>query len=206
MSYRKCRRKYSKNENDISLKQKLQTAKNIYEKAIQDYVKRKEEKILFSGNINRFYNFIKSKLNHKPAITSMKNCDGDMIDDDYLIAEGFRKQYESVFVVDDGTLPMLDRLQFTEPHSCLMITRELICQNIKRIKSSSSPGPDNIHPILLKRFSTQLAIPLQIIFQKSLTQGQLPSDWKNARITPVYKGKGSRHEFINYRPVSLTSV
>ena len=43
------------------------------------------------------------------------------------------------------------------------------------------------------------------MFQKSLDTGELPKDWTDANITPVYK-KGDKHAAENYRPVSLTSV
>ena len=33
----------------------------------------------------------------------------------------------------------------------------------------------------------------------------MPSDWKKANVTPLYK-KGSKKEPGNYRPVSLTSI
>ncbi|BHF66453.1 hypothetical protein SprV_0200947000 [Sparganum proliferum] len=47
--------------------------------------------------------------------------------------------------------------------------------------------------------------PLALIFQTSLVTGCLPSDWKSAIITPLFKG-GSRASVNNYRPVSLTSI
>ena len=39
----------------------------------------------------------------------------------------------------------------------------------------------------------------------SLEEGIVPSEWKKANITPLFK-KGSKNEPENYRPVSLTSV
>ena len=39
----------------------------------------------------------------------------------------------------------------------------------------------------------------------NMITGTLPSDWRNANITPVFK-KGNTHTASNYRPVSLTSV
>ena len=44
-----------------------------------------------------------------------------------------------------------------------------------------------------------------ILFQKFITQGLFPSDWKHATITPVYKNKGNRFDKTNYRPISLMS-
>ena len=44
---------------------------------------------------------------------------------------------------------------------------------------------------------------LTLIFQASLKQGQPPSDWKHANITPIFK-KGVQSAPVNYRPISLT--
>ena len=57
----------------------------------------------------------------------------------------------------------------------------------------------------MRRFARQLSVPLQILFLQSLQLSELPQAWKLANVVPVYKGKGSRHEYVNYRPVSLTS-
>ena len=43
------------------------------------------------------------------------------------------------------------------------------------------------------------------MFNVSLEEGIVPSDWKDANITPLFK-KGSRNKSENYRPVSLASV
>ena len=40
---------------------------------------------------------------------------------------------------------------------------------------------------------------------KSLYEGKLPSDWKTAVVSPIWK-KGCRTLASNYRPISLTSV
>ena len=46
---------------------------------------------------------------------------------------------------------------------------------------------------------------LSTIFQYSIDTGSLPSDWRDANISPGFK-KGGRHLAENYRPVSLTSI
>jgi len=50
-----------------------------------------------------------------------------------------------------------------------------------------------------------VASALQLIFQASLTQGLVPSDWKKAHIVPVFN-KGDTANPGNYCPISLTSV
>ena len=43
------------------------------------------------------------------------------------------------------------------------------------------------------------------MFNLSLQEGIVPSEWKEANIIPSFK-KGSRNKSVNYRPVRLTSV
>jgi len=74
-----------------------------------------------------------------------------------------------------------------------------------KLNCNKSPGPDNIHPRILKECATVLSLPLWIMFSASLREGQLPVSWKKAKVTPVFK-KGSRTDVANYRPISLTSV
>ena len=43
------------------------------------------------------------------------------------------------------------------------------------------------------------------MFNCSLSLGYVPGDWKLARVTSLYKGKGSRDVLSNYRPISVLS-
>ena len=74
-----------------------------------------------------------------------------------------------------------------------------------QLKVDKSPGPDNIHPYFLKETANELAIPLNIIFNKSLESSEIPDEWKKGKITALFK-KGSKKVASNYRPVSLTSI
>ena len=85
------------------------------------------------------------------------------------------------------------------------VTEEFVLKALNKLKCDKSPGPDSIHPKLLREAAAEVVKPLTLIFQKSISEGKLPDDWKKANITPIYK-KGSRSEAGNYRPVSLTSV
>ena len=58
---------------------------------------------------------------------------------------------------------------------------------------------------LLKETSNEMAPILTFIFQASLLQSSVPSDWKKANIVPLFK-KGDRTVPNNYRPVSLTCI
>ena len=59
----------------------------------------------------------------------------------------------------------------------------------------------------LLRLSANLVAPsLCHILNLSLQTGVIPADLKIARVTPVYKGKGSKYDESNYRPISVICI
>ena len=76
---------------------------------------------------------------------------------------------------------------------------------LQHLKPNKATGPDDIPAKFLKEVSIEISPLISFIFQASLDQGQIPSDWKQARVAPVFK-KGDRHQAANYRPISLTSI
>ena len=87
----------------------------------------------------------------------------------------------------------------------LFVTPEMIANKIKKMKDNKSPGVDGIPPKMLKEIVEQITTPLAKLFNLSLEEGIVPSEWKEANIMPLFK-KGSSNMPKNYRPVSLTSV
>nr|VZI13043.1 unnamed protein product [Spirometra erinaceieuropaei] len=87
----------------------------------------------------------------------------------------------------------------------IVFREEAILEELKSLKECKSPGPDEIPAKLLFELAQQLAKPLSFLYQKSFDAGIVPTDWKTAHITPLYKS-GSRALATNYRPVSLTSI
>ena len=73
------------------------------------------------------------------------------------------------------------------------------------LKPHKAAGPDSIRPKVLKELAPSIAPILQIIFAKSLKTHQVPEDWKQALISPIYK-KGNRDCPSNYLPISLTCI
>ena len=94
--------------------------------------------------------------------------------------------------------------QFETELSNIRITREIVRDRLEKLNVNKSCGADNIHPFVLQATADASSAPLQIIFSKSLSSGECPSDWRSANVTPIHK-KGSRTDPSNYRPVSLTS-
>ena len=132
-----------------------------------------------------------------------------IISDGFQIAEVLNEYFSSVFTAEDISSLPVPFTKFdgnkSEHLEQLFVTPEMIAKHIKKMKDSTSPGVEGIPPKLLKEIVEQISTPLAKVFNLSLEEGIVPSEWKEANITPLFK-KGSRNKPDNYRPVSLTSV
>eukprot|EP00061_Rhincodon_typus_P009797 g33574.t1 len=81
------------------------------------------------------------------------------------------------------------------------ITKEKVPVKLIGLKVDKSPGPDGLHPRVLK----EIVEALVVIFQETQESGRVPEDWKIANVTPPFK-EGARQKMENYRPISLTLV
>ena len=76
---------------------------------------------------------------------------------------------------------------------------------LSKLKSHKAPGPDGITARVLKQLSTTIAPILCNIFKVSYESSQIPEEWRQANVVPIYK-KGDRTDPSNYRPISLTCI
>jgi len=58
---------------------------------------------------------------------------------------------------------------------------------LQKLQADKSPGNDGIHPRVLRQCANQLASVLTTLFRDSMKQGQLPHEWKEASVTPIFK-------------------
>jgi len=87
----------------------------------------------------------------------------------------------------------------------IRITQQVIKRKIRKLRKDAAPGPDGIKPSLLQKLESSFLAPLEILFNRSIATGEVPTEWRRANVTPIFK-KGSKGEPGNYRPVSLTSI
>ena len=89
----------------------------------------------------------------------------------------------------------------------IAITTSGVLKLLQNLNPSKAPGPDNLSPRVLhvRELSGVLADPLACLFRNSLASGDVPKDWRQANVTPVFK-KGQKYLCSNYRPISLTCI
>ena len=121
-------------------------------------------------------------------------------------AEVLPEYFSSVFTKEDTSkIPTLPKREFKQWLAHITVSKENIKKRLMQLKISKAPGPDQLHPRLLKELSEEISLSLEIIFNQSLKQGCLPKIWKVGEISAIFK-KGNRRVAGNYRPVSLTSI
>ena len=71
---------------------------------------------------------------------------------------------------------------------------------LEKLDTKKSTGLDNLPSRMLKIAAGVLAPSLSFLFNQSISSGIVPTEWKLARVTPIFK-KGKRQD--NYRPISI---
>ena len=122
-----------------------------------------------------------------------------------------KEQYEGVFSPPRRDTIITDPDTFFNAHpesphqlTNIQVTEQDIISAINKITPNAAAGPDGFHAQLLKNCREQLALPLRLLWSKSLECGHVPQTLKYGTITPIHKG-GSKGIAKNYRPVVLTS-
>ena len=71
------------------------------------------------------------------------------------------------------------------------------------LDNNKAPGPDGIHPRILRQLNLAIAPTLKVIFEKTYREGFVPEDWRRANIYPIYTKKKEQERI---QPISLTCI
>jgi len=186
----------------------------LVEKALADsYVRERreeEEKAIESIKTNSkyFFKYANKKSKVREIIGPLNTDSEGIASEPKDVAETLNLQYKKAFS-QPKLESVVDNVEefFGSESSALNgieFTIEDVKEAMKSFRQDASPGPDFFPAAVLKNCSESLSEPLFHLFRRSLNSGQICSIFKEAIITPLYKG-GDRAKPGNYRPVALTS-
>ncbi len=134
--------------------------------------------------------YVSSRQTTRDPISAMRNKSNDITNNKKEIATILNEQFASVFVDEpaDETLPDLPSRTKSNLND-LDINTSDITHLLTKLDKYKSCGTDNIHSFVLSSCASSWAVPLALIFRKSLDRGEVPSPWLEANITPLYKKK-----------------
>lgn len=174
-------------------------------KAVRTAKKKFERSIATNGNKKPFTSYIKSKTQSRANVGPLK-VGNEIISENKEMATILNNAFCNVFTRENvDIIPTIPTIPSRSVIRDILFTEQDVYDKILKLKINSAPGPDGISPRFLKDHIDILALPLSVIFNKSMYHGVVPKDWKVANVTPIFK-KGSKSCPENYRPVSLTSV
>ena len=150
-----------------------------------------------------FHGHIRRKKKGRSPVGPLR-VGSEVISDPSLISKVLLNVFCSVF---DSSIP-----NYTGSHQIcsaemppLVLCYGMVFDQLKGLDVAKAPGPDGIHPKLLRECAAVLAYPMLLIYRKSLDTGELPSAWTHALVSALFKA-APRHNPLNYRPLSLTAV
>ena len=202
-AYLKARGTNKKRDRDRYKKLQQQTQWEI-RRAHQNYMKDIISESL-TEKPKKFWSYLKSKGQESSGVAPLRNNQGFLKSDNQSKANILNAQFSSVFTREDNnTTPYMGESKIPTMADIEIspngVHKLLTHQNVNK-----APGPDKLPTKILKLAATEISPALTKLFQISLNTGEVPRDWKEANIVPLFK-KGDTHKAANYRPVSLTSI
>ena len=190
---------------------------------VQDLISPEQNNDEDRGN-KKFWTYIKHCKQDSSGVAPLLDKDGKLVDDAKGKAEILNGQFTSAFSkISPLTLAQTSAQtlrkhfpsfghqgsqNYRSPHTSMpdiTISNNGVRNLLKNLKPHKAAGPDNIRPIILKTLCHVISPILTFMFQRSLRTGELPDEWRQANVVPIFK-KGPRKLAENYRPVSLTCI
>ena len=168
-----------------------------------------------SKNLKKTWSGIKSVINiHNANKSAPKSLlvNGEVVKDPAKMANGLNDYFSTVAEKLQDSIHSRDLdfskylknptsnnflLEPADPQEVLLI--------IHSLDSSKASGPSSIPTEVLKLIKNCICFPLTHIINLSFATGIYPSRLKEAKVTPIFKGKGDPQIDSNYRPISLLS-
>ena len=202
------RAEYKRIRNDIVAKTR-QAEKTYLKQQVQESV----------GDMKKHWKILKkvlNKTNNKSDITTDFLYKGTWINDkqtnannmnEYLENVG-RETNESVGTSQYPPEHYLNKFKTRNEHSILLsdVSDEEVSDVCRSLTSKTSTDPFGFKQSIVLQDAGIIAHVIAHLVNCSIKEGICPDSSKVARVVPIYKLKGSKHLYENYRPISLLST
>ena len=163
-----------------------------------------------SGNIREMFEAIKTATGPVRQTTGiLKKKDGSVIESTEQKLDRWIEHYSELYGSEGSAdLSYIDNLPEKPTLQNLDNPPDIeeITEIIKSLRPGKAAGEDEIPAELLKAGLASLADHISNLIGTCWASKSVPQDFKNAKITTLYKNKGERGDCNNYRGISLLSV
>ena len=154
--------------------------------------------------IKKFWSFIKSLKKDAYGITSLRE-NGILTTDSKEKANICNRQFQSAFTRDDDSDPPSKGASPFSSMGDITVDPKGVTKLLDGLNIHKASGPDGLNARVLKECSNEISPTLALIYNESLARGDVPDEWRQANVSPVFK-EGEKYDAANYRPVSLTCI
>lgn len=197
--------KQSRNVNDYTIFTNLRRqCKELSRKCYNDYVSSIEKEVHL--NVKRLWKFSNAQRKNDCGLPNTMYLNNKCADSTEGIVNLFADSFKNVYDFDiPDEIPNDISLEESLNLSHCFIEVNAIEKGIRALDTNKSAGPDGFPPLFLKSCINSLTYPLFRLFNKSLSSGCFPDQWKKSYLTPIHK-KGDKSDVSNYRPICILSA
>ena len=155
-----------KRDRNVAIKE-LRRSKRKFEERLAENIK---------SDGKTFFRYVRSKVGFKEKIGPLKDDQGVSVDDDKAMGEILNKFFSSVVTRNDNQSQVSGSCVelSDERDQELWITEELIVRHIGKLKDNKAAGTDELGSSFIKRLAGSLALPMMMLFKKSMETGEVP--------------------------------
>ena len=202
---REERRQMKRGGTDVQNIEYVETCKAIRRRIAEEIRSYNEERQLQALKNNKgLTSIMRKQLLGRNNIVSLKEEDGRLIRDFNRMIQRCEEFYTKLYSTRQARQSSVLALPATyEPPPPILPSEVRVA--IKRLKRGKAPGKNNITTTVVQDGGQPIIKALTQLFNRCLSDGRVPSSWKNASVVLIHK-KGDTADIKNYRPISLLPV
>ena len=171
------------------------------------------------GNIKKHWTIVREvtdKTNNKEDTTTGFHYEGRWVEDAQENAENFNKYLANIGKETNENVgkPKQEAQHYLTKHSQAnqnaLLLSDISSQDVldvcEKFTPKTSTDPSGFQQNIVLQDACIMAPVLAHLVNCSQKSGIFPENGKIARIIPVYKNKGGKHMYENYRPISLLPI
>ena len=139
----------------------IRSAQALYDKSLM---------LKFKSNPNALYGYMRDKSKVKSTVSQLEKADGSLTTSDEEAVEVLNSFFKSVFTNEDPSTVPCFSTRVGSVLSDICITEAEVYDKLSALNPNKAPGPDRLHPLLLKNCASSLA-SLFLLFVQSSRNG-----------------------------------
>ncbi|KAI8519286.1 hypothetical protein Bbelb_025430 [Branchiostoma belcheri] len=161
-------------------------------------------------NSKKFFGALKTVFGPpKPSNAPLKSADGNLLKEKKAINNRWREHFSDLLnrpsTVSSEVLDSIPQRPTIDSLDCLPTLEELNVA-INQTSAGKAPGKDSIPADIFKAMGPVALDNFHTLLINIWEEEDMPQEFRDATIVPLYKNKGSKAECGNYRGISLLSI